>query len=352
MNIVVCGNYGAGNIGDEMILEGMLLMLKNVAPKAKITVLGEKNKFPAGIRSFLRSLFIKNEAKKAVKECDYFILGGGGLFGNLTFRANIIWAIQAFQAHRYKKPVIMYGQSIGQPNGKFQKWLMKKAFKKAGFIAMRDQNSKTRLQELGIRKEIHVVPDLALRTSPKKYPPKKSREIIVALRHFKGVDREFIKNIIKFLNWLIIERKKLVKIIDFQEGTGADSILHKKIIRKVKGKERIKYFKKTKNQEELFKTFSEANIVLAMRLHSIITAIKAHTPFIAISYAEKVEDFLKDAELNDYMMTMEDVSFEKMMFLFNSIEKNHEKISSELEKFNKKAIKEHERMEKALKAYF
>jgi len=68
MKIVIAGNYGANNLGDEMILEGLLKLLNDVVPDAKITVLSSEpkdtkkrhkvkslNLFPAGFRSYLIS---------------------------------------------------------------------------------------------------------------------------------------------------------------------------------------------------------------------------------------------------------------------------------------------------------
>jgi polysaccharide pyruvyl transferase WcaK-like protein len=74
MKIVICGNYGAENLGDELILEGMLETLRAVSPDAEITVMSGNPKetkwlykarygmeavakFPSGIRSFLKSIF-------------------------------------------------------------------------------------------------------------------------------------------------------------------------------------------------------------------------------------------------------------------------------------------------------
>ncbi|MBD3360226.1 polysaccharide pyruvyl transferase CsaB, partial [Candidatus Peregrinibacteria bacterium] len=39
MKIVIAGNYGAGNLGDEMILEGMIKIIKSSSPDSEITAL-------------------------------------------------------------------------------------------------------------------------------------------------------------------------------------------------------------------------------------------------------------------------------------------------------------------------
>lgn len=342
MKIVICGNYGAENLGDEMILEGILENLRSVTPSAEITIFSgnpkqtfEKTsiksveKFPTGFKSLLKSIFGKNKAKQAVKECDYFILGGGGLFGNLTFRANLIWGIQAWQAYRHKKPVIMYGQSIGQLNGKIRKWIVKNLFKKADFIGVRDSESKKRLENLGITKEIKVIPDLAFSITnvPKNSGLKENKELILALRGNGGLNKNS-KNIIhEFLQDLISKNWK-IRVINFQKNI--DETLHKEITKNLQNTEILDI----KNTKELLEAYSTSDLVLGMRLHSIISAIKTETPFIAISYADKVKDLLNDAKLSEYMLSTDKITLEKLQDLFSKTMKEDKEIRQKLALYN------------------
>jgi polysaccharide pyruvyl transferase CsaB len=348
MKIVVAGNYGAGNLGDEIILEGLLNSLKNCSPKAKITVLKGDQKFPSGLKSLIKSIFNpKRKTAKTVKACDYFILGGGGLFGSLTFRANIIWGIQAFMAYLYKKPVIMYGQGIGELKGKFRKWLVKYLFQKAKLIAVRDQASKNRLKLLGVNKKIYVIPDLAFNIPYK--PHKKSKKtLILALRQKPNISKEFIIAVSKYLNWIINEKKWKVKIINFQSqpSKDADEIIHNKIIQNVSNKKQIKIIPTPQNSVELFDLYSSSGLILGMRLHSIIAAIKTEKPFIALSYAPKIRDILKESSLEQYMIKADGI--DSKIQLIKSTEvilgKTHQ-IKQKLAKINQKYLLKHKEME-------
>ncbi len=94
MKFTICGNYGAGNLGDEMILSGLISFLKETYNEIEITVLSgdpkktatkdihSVEKFPAGIKSLLKFPFSKSKTKEEFSSSDYFILGGGGLFVN------------------------------------------------------------------------------------------------------------------------------------------------------------------------------------------------------------------------------------------------------------------------------
>ena len=350
MKIVLIGNYGAGNLGDEMILEGLLNTVKNVYPTAEITVLSgdpvhtEENhhidaseKFPAGIKSFFR--FFKTETPKIVQKSDLVILGGGGLFGSLSFHANIIWAIQALMAYYYRKPVVMYGQSVGTVKKSILKKLLKKIFNKAKLIAVRDKKSIENLQKIGVSQKIYLMPDLAFSKELKNHG-NKDRTVIISLRQMAGLPKDFIKEIAEFINWLAEEQDYHVEIVDFQKGHDDDSHLSRAVLN-LTNSSNITY-PNIDNLEDLYEHFAAASFVLGMRLHSIITALKTKTPFTAISYNEKVANFLDTAGFE--YLNLEDLSFEKLKNSFKNPPK-----TSQIEEFVKKASAHHRETETILK---
>ncbi|MFH1284584.1 MAG: polysaccharide pyruvyl transferase family protein [Candidatus Peregrinibacteria bacterium] len=352
MKIVIAGNYGAGNLGDEMILEGILATLKAIEPHAQITVLSGNPvetakkynvdsvpKFSAGIRSLIKAIFSRPGTGNAVKDCDYFILGGGGLFGNLTFSANIIWGVQAAMAYYYKKPVLMWGQSIGELKGRLQKWLVRRLFKRAYFISVRDENSKETLKRLGLRKQIFVISDMAFAIENSGGKINRKNTMIVSLRQMPNLDEKFIPAVSVFLNWLIENQKWEVEFAAFQEGKEGDDSLHEKIINNLKNRSGIRILDK----KDIPDAFLKSKMVLGMRLHSLITAIKTSTPFIAVSYAPKVENVLKYAKFDDFVIKTEEVTAEKLKSLFSQILGSSEKIIKELEQYTQKTFEQHKR---------
>lgn len=346
MKIVICGNYGAKNIGDEMILEGLIALINKVSPNAKITVLSadpketsdrykvqSAPKFPAGLRSMLKGC---GETKKIVRECDLFILGGGGLFGNLTFRANFIWGVQAIMAYRYGKKVMMLGQSIGKINGFFQRKLVKYIFNKASLISVRDYPSKKRLQKLKVRKKILVSPDLALYESQSKNS-NQIHQLTVALRHLPNQKPELYKNIADFLDWVIEKQNWEVTMINFQEPD--DEIINQHVLNKMKHKDRVIY-------PGTIDQFHSSKVILGMRLHSIIKAVKEQIPFIAINYASKVEDFLKYAGLQKQITP---THTQELKEKFLEITKNYREEKEKIDEFLNKLRPEFRKLERNIK---
>lgn len=359
MKIVIAGNCGAENLGDELILSGLLRTLKKAvgAQSLKITVLSADplrtakshnvnavKPFPAGIRSFFKSSTATGEI---VKDCDFFILGGGGLFLSLSFYANFIWAIQTYHAYRLGKKVFMLGQSIGKSKNPFLRYAIKKIFNKAALITVRDSASKENLRNLGVTKEVHVIPDFAF---SKSVPgdafveenigmSKGSPYVLIALRQMPGLKKSFYSEISKFITYLRDEKKLAIKFINFQLGHGSDQTIHEKVLEQIKNKKDIEIIPDINDTSLLSPLFRHAKFALCMRLHSAITAIKCNTPFAAINYAGKVSALLKDAGFAKCTINLEKVTLEKLKEAYENAKINctqtdySQSAAKELEKF-------------------
>lgn len=363
MKIAVCGNYGAKNIGDEMILRGLLEALKNLVPNAEITVLsgdpmntsqlhGVKAvpKFPAGIRSFFQYIFDKNsETKKAVKECDYFILGGGGLFASLKKRANFIWGIQALFSNHYKKSIIFYGQSVESLDNRLEEIFVKFIFKKAKFIGVRDNNTKQLLEGLNMSKEIVLMPDLALRYDSEKINSGEAVNAAVILRESNRTGPTFNTEMANFIDWLIDEKKIKVKLINFHCGSFREKILYDDIYGKIKGKTNVEQVMEVINFNNLNKIFADVKIIIGMPFHSIIYAVKNETPFVAIEYAKKLTSFLNDTNLAEAGIAPENATMQNLKEKYLQLEQNYQTIVTKLQVYKGQAITKHKEVEEKLR---
>ncbi|MBN1494742.1 polysaccharide pyruvyl transferase family protein [Candidatus Peregrinibacteria bacterium] len=336
---VLCGHYGSTNLGDEAIGLSIIESLYKKYPEAEIVVLSYDkarsrefyNKFipqakvktfylvPLGIRSFLRGIF-KGElwhTLKQIKTCDKFILGGGGLFTDERLFAVLLWGLQAYFAYKYKKPVYMLGQSVGPIKTKIGRWIVKRVFSKAFYINLRDEESKNLLEKLKINKEIIVTCDPVFKLNfDRKFIQKsgydrlnKKVEQLGCCGYFICSIRPWIENqeklytkFIQTVDEIRIKYQLLPVFIPFQLIKDNDwSVLNKFIAQKgLEGK--IKMLKYNENIYEILDIISHAKFTFGMRLHSILFSILAGCPFIAISYSEKIQNFLKMAGLENYII--------------------------------------------------
>ncbi len=356
MKIVVAGNFGAGNLGDELILEGMIKTLREVDPEIDLTILSANpdsttakfsirslHKFPAGVRSFLRGILGGNlkQTLKAIKECDAFILGGGGLFDPTSKRGTMIWTIQAIPVIWKKKPLIMYGQNLP----KIQKGLMGKLinyiFGKAVLVALRDDELPENL------KTACKMPDLIFKSQPKSHEPGKEN-IVFALRDAPSVNKNHLQQTARFINFIQDKNNDLkVEFVAFEKNT--DEKLIEFMLPLLAEKDRIIVHEYTENRSQIEKIFLSAKAVIGMRLHSVLMAINTGTPFIALNYNPKVSNILSSMHLKSFMIDMKDMDLEKLRKLFDEIMEDHEKIQTKLLEVRDTEIAKFKNAEEALK---
>lgn len=335
--IVVCGHYGSTNIGDEAIGFSLIQNLKKTKPDADITILSynpdessetfninSQYLLPLGIRSLIRGIF-KGELRKTlkvIKECDKFILGGGGLFTDEKIFAIFLWGLHAFCALKYKKPLYMIGQSVGPLNSKIGKWITKKCFSKAEMIVVRDNASKKVLEETGIRNEIQIAPDLAFGIKNiHNFPYEESIEklnkkveqndlkgyFVVSIRPWKKNTDKLYNNLEQAIGRIVQEYKLLPVLIPFQLINQNDEQLMHKIVDRNTVKYPFLIQKFTQNIFEVIKIIQGAKFTLGMRLHSLIFSIISNTPFVAISYSPKVRNLINDVGLSEFVINSDEI---------------------------------------------
>lgn len=65
--------------------------------------------------------------------------------------------------------------------------------------------------------------------------------------------------------------------------------------------------------------------VIGMRYHSNIFSAKMGTPFISVSYEQKMKGFMKKMMLDEYCIELQDLSFEKLLEKYKLLQENHDR---------------------------
>jgi polysaccharide pyruvyl transferase CsaB len=148
MRCVLVGNYGAKNLGDELLRRYFV----EVFPEISWVVLvahpeeqGANARLPLGLRSFLSFRWVKT--LWAMRQCDAVVFGGGSLFTDIeSLRACVLWFLHAAIARVLRKPIIFAFQGIGPFRTHLGELLAKKSYAWGGFISVRDTSSFARVQ--------------------------------------------------------------------------------------------------------------------------------------------------------------------------------------------------------------
>ena len=157
-SVLIIGSYGAGNLGDEAMLEVILRELPvnyqrrvlsgDVADTKRRHGVKVAPHLPFGVRSFLSFGWLKS--LKFLRKSSLVLLGGGGLFtDSYSSKAVYLWAWHVFIARMFGKPVYLFANSFGPVNGLFAKLVVKKVLKACEKIILRDELSKKEVLKFG-----------------------------------------------------------------------------------------------------------------------------------------------------------------------------------------------------------
>ena len=300
MKIGICGYYGVNNLGDEAILEALKYALGNKYPGAEIVVFGKGMQFPVGVRTLVTSLFKPILWKKplnALKTCDLFVVGGGGLFSDEEgIFIPVYWSLQGLIALLFSKKVICLGISIGRLN-MINRLITKFFLKRTKLITVRDESSFLKLKEWGVKS--HNLSDLTFLLP--YYKPKLEtgkKYVVLSLRKFKNFTPSLYKIIAQACDKIVSNYGLDIKLLPFQTGQQNDEEVLNKIFDLSKNKNKICILNvEHKNIFSIIDILANAEVVIGMRLHSCILSSIAKTPFIPLSYMQKVDNFWKKEQL-------------------------------------------------------
>jgi len=343
MRIGILGCYGHGNIGDEAILASLIKYLKTHAPSIDIIVFSDD---PYDTFNIHKINAISSNIKKnfyqifnTLKNIDMLIIGGGGLIHD--YRSNVIpyYLFWCLIAKLLRKPVYLCSVGVGPLNT----WTGKKlAYLLAYFsnrISVRDEESFSLLLRTGIRKDILVSSDLAILlplysdviTEKNIVIPEPS--IGISLREwFQFEDRiSFCQNTSAMVDQLINRLGLYIGFIIMCKNQ--DLSLALKIKNLCRNKEKVWIIDKYSNPTEMLTVLKNMELIIGMRLHSLIMGASVGVPILGLEYDIKVRNFLQSLELEEYCCRIEDLYsgrlIEKIIDLWDkrNLIKNHIKIN-------------------------
>jgi polysaccharide pyruvyl transferase CsaB len=303
--IIVSGYYGFDNLGDEAILEEIVAELKRVTQPNNIVVLSAnpgKTAAQFGVRSELRTdLVLFNELCQQAK---LFISGGGGLFQNTKSLGSVIfYALQIFVAKSKGTAVMIYAQGIGPLRGKIAEWLTRRVFQVSDVVAVRDAGSKAILDGWGVPGSQTADPVWCL--DSQRLPASVDQQISaiaaskligLSLRTSHNFTDAHLDALVKGLKSALPETAHilLLPLQLNQDKELLDQFGSK--WRAVGGSCTMLDTSSIQYPSQWISLFSRCKLVVAMRLHAVIMALKAGVAVAGIAYDPKVEHVLTEFE--------------------------------------------------------
>ncbi|WP_339311066.1 polysaccharide pyruvyl transferase CsaB [Paenibacillus sp. FSL k6-2145] len=323
--LVISGYYGFRNSGDEAVLKSILTALEEESQRSNITIepivlSGDPESTTAmyGVRSVHRMKL--KEVREALKESDGLISGGGSLLQDATGLKSIPYYLGVIKLAQWlKKPTFIYAQGIGPVNRKFFNPMIKSVFKACTYVSVRDEQSADYLRGLGLQwNQIHVVPDpvmglplpetnskavagatsadaanQAKRVEPSTGGHTKLPVIGVSVRFWES-DRKELTAIAAGLKKLCSKRAVHLRFLPFHLPVDeqASRFLMEMLGDVTSKGSEISITEDLTDPQLMLEEVSKCDLVIGMRLHSLIYAASQYVPPVGISYDPKIDQFL------------------------------------------------------------
>lgn len=330
--IVISGYYGFRNSGDEAVLQSILLALEAEGKEAGLTVepvvLSINPELTArmyGVKAVHRMK--PGEVWRTLRGCDGLISGGGSLLQDATGWKTIPYYLGVLRLAQWlKKPTFIYAQGLGPVNRSIFFNPIVSTFEKCAYVSVRDKESANLLARMGYTKNVEVVPDpvmgLPLREggdtssarlheavesgAPDEMGPSKavsapsgrdSAVIGVSVRHWSK-DMSDLKGIAQGLKLAAEEYagKLTVRLLPFHPP--GDTEASREVIRHLEasgfqGEIQLAADADVEHPQAMLGQVAACDLLIGMRLHSLIYGASQEVPIVAVSYDPKIDQFMR-----------------------------------------------------------
>ncbi len=373
---LIGGYYGAGNLGDEAILECMLGELRALSKDIKFIVTSWNPELTSH-QYDVQSIYWKDIAAliDVVQKSDLVILGGGGLFQDhwgvdpTTYLRTSQWDITAYGslpllARLNGIPAMIYSVGLGPLNSDIALQHTRLAFENSQVATLRDHDSFSLLCKSGydLRDKTKAIPEVLADpvfslTSLKKDDLQateylhemqldKPKELIgVVLRYwdFSGSHKEWLEKIADGLKLFLDAHDGFHAIlIPFQCNAENiytnDDMVIEEIVKLLNDPERIHKLPGQFSPSFTQALIKKCTLILGMRLHSLIMGINTGTPIIGLPYDPKVSTLMKDAGLDDYCCSSLNLDAVELSDKLGKGISNRDSIRLKMETFQAKSI--------------
>jgi len=349
--IGIHGFYGMGNLGDEAILQGIFKMLKNQGFEKKSICIFSPNPTRVKEAYGVKAVSSKSKILKLLwflKDVDILFLGGGGLLKDYGDSSKSLFGWLRIITLAQKMGIKTATFCIGVDTVRFEesKKAIRSTLNKMDSISVRDRRSAEILKSLGVNKDIDIVGDPALvlvgdadmkKTSGSGL---KNGKVVVCLRHWydqgfytKDQDQydSFLKSVASALDYLIEKYHVGIKCIPLRTTDyDDDREVAKEIVVLMKNKKDVEMSDLVPSVDDFIQELVKADLVLGMRLHSLILASSVGTPVIAFEYMPKVKAFMEEIGMKEFSLSMDNLNPKEINLSIDKIDHEYEALSKKI----------------------
>ncbi len=302
-DIVISGYHGFRNSGDEALLFAILNTLRKKNPALTFTVLSKTPEETArayGVHAVSRYDFFA--VRREMKKAKMLLFGGGSLLQDATSSKSVLYYLAVLRlAQKCGLKTMLYANGVGPILKKRNRALAARILNRTDLITLRDDKSDEELRALGVTSPKTIITadpaftlDASLSLSGEYFlhmagVPKKARLMVVSIREWKENAADFSAEMAAFCDDMA-ERHGLVPLFVPMQYP-ADVAIAEEVAGKMRHE--AYHIRRELSVPEMFAVLSEAEVLVGMRLHSLIYATTLAVPAMAIVYDPKISAFME-----------------------------------------------------------
>lgn len=262
--------------------------------------------------------------KKAIRVCDLVVIGGGNMIFDRTRFSESYYKVDSIIdiAKQYKKKVFVTSIGIGPFVTNKQIEYMKQTLQKADYVTVRDHKSYSYVIDLKNKVYLSVDPVFVMGENDDTFKVRNNKKVaaisVIDLR-LNGCNsreyEEYINKMRMLINSLIEKDYKIILYsTDFLDYTAVDYLA-----KGLSADSKIEYIH---NEDELLKIYSNCDLVIGTRMHSLIIAIAQNIPVIGLSWQPKVKNMFKMVDLEEYCYDLDLSAGDLSSRILNKLQKD------------------------------
>jgi len=315
LQILLAGYFGFDNAGDEAIFEAIVENLRRLSPGVRLKALVHDPETAHRLEVEPVPRKKVPQVWSAMRSSNLFMLGGGGLFQDVTGPGSVFYYGGLLGMARLAGcPSVFFCQGYGPVRRPLQKLFTRQILRLPSLLTVRDEESRSEMKQLGVSaKSIFLAADPALLLSP--LPPDELRAILGEEDLFKELGRSELPNgqlsqagplvAVTVRPWPGLDLQELAKaLVEFRGETSARYLLlpfqperdlkpSVELSKLLEGEARV--LDRPLTPRALSGILACCDMVIGMRLHSLILATVGNPPLYGLSYDPKVERFCRRA---------------------------------------------------------
>jgi len=310
LKIGISGSYGGLNLGDEAILQSIIVQLRREL-EVEITVFSrdaEDTKRRHGVeRAVPVRRLSRAEVVPEVERLDLLILGGGGIIYDAEAR---IYLREVQVAQEKGIPVMLWAIGAGPLNDPSVQQLVRETLEHVDAITVRERAAQQVLEAAGVHHDVIVTADPALLLKPEPLPRGVLRHEGLVGRHkligmsvrepgvaAPDLDPDVYHKLLANAADYMVDRFDADIVFVPMERSVLDTQHSHGVIANMLRAQRATVLKGEYTSGQLLSLIGKFDFALGMRLHFLVFAALQNVPFVALPYAGKVSGFLEDLKV-------------------------------------------------------